>query len=286
MKTEADYKKLSAWMLTVITHPKGVRSGASLAANQGLSSKPIEAIINPSNKLDSVARISIYQRAYYARLLDCFQVEYPVLKKLLGVDIFKAFVFEYLQRHPSSSYTLNQLGAQFPAYLAQTQPNQKSSDSKQPTWVTLILEIANLERAYTEIYDGPGHEKEVLPNANQLLKLDLNDFAKLKLVPANCLRLFSFQHDLLEYFLAVRKGLTPEELPPKAQTWVALTRQQYNLRFFKLSAMDYALLQSFFEGHSIEESLNQLGKDYEVSLIILRSRICILADEGFFQSYH
>ena len=126
----------------------------------------------------------------------------------------------------------------------------------------------------------------MLPNANQLLKLDLNDFSKLKLVPANCLRLFSFQHNLLEYFLAVRKGLSPKELPPNVQTWVALTRQQYNLRFFKLSALDYALLQSFFKGHNIEESLNQLDKDYEATLIMIRSRICILADEGFFQSYH
>lgn len=289
MKTEDDYKKLNAWMLTVITNPASVHAGAMDAQRQGLSSASVGAIIKPSSRLDSVERISVYRNAYYARLLECFQVEYPVLKKLLGAELFKAFVFEYLQKYPSRSYTLNQLGAQFPTYLMETQPERKSSDLKQAAWVTLILELAKLERAYTEVYDGPGHEKESLPSASDLLKPDLEIFATLKLLAADCLRLFSFEHDLLEYFLGIRKGLSPDQRPPQKRTWIALIRQEYNMRFFKLSELDYTILQLLFKGFSIQEAIGQipteLAKASKVSLIAIRSRICILADEGFFKRF-
>ena len=287
MKATDDYAKLTAWMLTVITNPRGVQVGAQVAADQQLLAGPIEAVVRPSRRLSSSARLAIYQGAYYARLLECFRAEYPVLSQLLGAEIFAAFVVDYLQAYPSRSYTLNQLGAQFPAYLAQTQPASTTANAQQASWITLIIELAHLERAYTEVYDGPGHEKEVLPNANAILPYDLDAFLALKLVPTASLRLFAFQHQLLDYFLAARQGLLPEQLPPPQPTWLALIRQQYQLRFFKLSAADHQLLQAVFQGSTIGQALAldpaAPTATEESVLLALRSRICILADEGFFK---
>lgn len=274
-------------MLTVITHPQGVTVGANTAAAQNLLPNTIEELISPSQKLSSIERLSIYQRAYYARLLECFKAEYPALQHLLGEDIFSAFVFEYLQYHPSRSYTLNQLGAQFPSYLAQTQPESNSS-GRENSWVKLILELASLERAYTEMYDGPGHEKDQLPGADHILRRGLNQFRQLKLAPAVCLRLFAFEYPVHNYLISVRKGQKPKKPPAPQATFVLLTRKKYILRFFELSQLDYLLLHSLFVGNTMEEAIAQLPtalvESPEADLTAIRSRICTLADEGLFQN--
>lgn len=285
MKGETFNEKLAAWMMTVITHPQGVSVGANTEAAQNLLPNAIEEVINPSQRLSSTERLSIYQRAYYARLLECFSAEYPALQHLLGEDIFKAFVFEYLQYHPSRSYTLNQLGAQFPTYLAQTQPAGNSEDV---SWINLILELTSLERAYTEVYDGPGHENHQLPNADHILRKGLNHFSQLRLVPAVCVRLFAFQYPVHSYLMAVRKGLAPTETPQPQPTFVVLTRRKYILGFFAISQLDYLLLHSLFAGNTIEEAIAQLptalAQTPAAALTAIRSRICTLADEGIFQS--
>ncbi len=274
-------------MVAVITHPKGVYSGANTQVAKHFLEGSFKEIINPSDKLSSEERLSIYQRAYYARLLECFSAEYPALKHFLGTDLFNAFVVDYLQYHPSRSYTLHQLGAQFPAYLARTQPNQETSGATAVDWICFILELAMLERAYMEVYDGPGHEKDTLPNADHILRLGPDLFGNLKLIPAHCLRLFAFQQPVHEYLMAVRKGLAPGQLPAPQPTFIALTRQHYKMRFLKLSQLDYNLLHSICAGHSIPEAIVQLPDELkgppEASLIAIRSSLCTLADEGFFQ---
>ncbi len=123
---ESPLGKVQRWMQAVIMHPEGVEAGLdSSTARDHINVPPeqVEDVISRSKALSSVERLSIYANAYYARLLECLGEEFPVLKQTLGEETFETFAFAYLQTYPSQSYTLNQLGANFAAFLIETRPN-------------------------------------------------------------------------------------------------------------------------------------------------------------------
>lgn len=154
-KPMRELEVIQRWMQAVITHPGGVVAGMdSTEARWAIPVGPndVESVVTRSRLLSAVDRLEIYARAYYARLIECLRAEFPVLVHALGEDLFAEFAVGYLERYPSRSYTLNLLGAGFPRYLDETRP---SNDS----WAEVVVDLANLELAVAEVFDGPGVEE-------------------------------------------------------------------------------------------------------------------------------
>src|SRR5260370_120642 len=121
-----DLGQIQRWMQAAIMHPVGVAEGIASAEARGyidVGPDEAETVVTRSRALSALERLTIYGYAYYARLLECLREEYPVLKHALGEEVFDAFAVGYLQQYPSRSYTLFQLGAHFPRYLAETRPD-------------------------------------------------------------------------------------------------------------------------------------------------------------------
>src|SRR5260370_4744681 len=173
--------QIQRWMQAAIMHPVGVAEGiASDEARRHIDVGPDEAetVVTRSRALTALERLAIYSYAYYARLLECLREEFPVLKHALGDEIFDAFAAEYLERYPSRSYTLFQLGVNFPRFLAETRPDSPSP-SPSPlggegegegavNWPDFLIDLATLELAFNEAFDGPGVEGKKLWDADQL----------------------------------------------------------------------------------------------------------------------
>src|SRR5260370_19297985 len=116
---------IQRWMQAVIMHPVGVAEGIASAdarAHIDVGPEEAETVVTRSSALSALDRLAIYSYAYYARLLECIREEFPVLKHALGEEVFDAFAVGYLQQYPSRSYTLFQLGTNFPRYLAEPPP--------------------------------------------------------------------------------------------------------------------------------------------------------------------
>ena len=112
--------KLQQWMQAVITHPAGVEAGISTPEAQShiaTSSSDVETIIEPSRRQSSVERLEVYANAYYARLIECLQAEFPVFRQTVGDDLFAEFAVDYLRRYPSQSYTLGELSCAVRQFL-------------------------------------------------------------------------------------------------------------------------------------------------------------------------
>jgi len=132
-----DLATIQAWMQSVIMNRAGVIDGiASVDARSHIDVSPaqIESVIERSSQQTSVERLEIYSGAYYARLLECLRAEYPIMAEAMGKELFDEFAVEYLQRHPSHSYTLNDLGGNFPKFLAETRPT--SAMRITPGWIS------------------------------------------------------------------------------------------------------------------------------------------------------
>lgn len=271
--------RLQRWMQAVVTDPAGVASGVRSSAAQqeiAIAAADFEQVVTRSRNLSAMERLEIYNRAYFARLLDCLREEYSVLAAALGSDLFDEFAVDYLQRSPSTSYTLAELGAKFPAYLVATRPARLppspfgrgaggegqpatdllSVDQSSPDWADFIIDLARLERAVNEIFDGPGVEDSPLLSAEELAAIPSDRRPQVRFVPAPCLRLLSFTHPVNDCFTAFRRGEQPD-VPVPTASYLAVTRRNYRVVRWPLSAEQYALLAALVAGESLERAIER-----------------------------
>jgi hypothetical protein len=253
-----DLAQLQRWMQAVLMHPAGAAEGAaSEAARQAIDLPPEEAerVVTRSRALTALERLAIYNRAYYARLLDCLRESYPVLAHALGDDAFGAFALDYLQKYPSRSYTLNDLGANLPRYLRESRPLDEEGEDG-PRWPDFIIDLATLEWTYNEVFDGPGVEGRRLVRPGRLRRIDPARWPEARLVPVPCLRLRSLRYPVHIYYTAVRRKKEPD-FPAPAETLLAVSRRRYVIRRYELTRPQYVLLEVLLRGESVGTAIRR-----------------------------
>lgn len=173
-------------------------------------------------------RVAIYANGYRMRLLECLRAEFAGLARLLGEPLFEGFALDYLRAQPSTSYTLHELGAGFPAHLARTRPD---TASEREPWVDFMIDLARLERLIRAVYDGPGDE-------------DLPPVAPC--AAARSLRLVRLSHPVHRYLTDPQHGaagVSPPEL-----VHLAVLRRDFRVCVELLSPAEHALLERVLAG--------------------------------------
>ncbi len=259
--------QLQHWMQTVITHPEGIRPQMTSLEVVG------------STGLSATERLAIYSRSYHVRLLQSFQAMFPALGYALGEDIFNSFVWDYLSHHPPVSYSLNQLADAFPQHLAETRPDTDAPPCEREPWPDFIIDLATLELAFLKVFDGPGLEDQQPCSLTDLRILGRESFIKARPRPAPCLRLFGFRYPVHLYMLAARRG-EPAELPEPAESFVAMTRQNYRVIVRELSSEQYVFLKAL-------DGQNRLGDAIRMTRLstdLCEGWLVDWLDSGFFES--
>ena len=253
-----DLNVIQRWMLSVITHPEGVKAGIDSDAARGqvsVTSDQIESMVCRSQLQSSLERLAVYSNAYKARLLEVLIGEYPALVRAVGEEIFIGLAAGYLEHHPPHSYTLALLGNRFPEHLAKTRPPNENPDGS-PDWADFLIDLARLERAYSEVFDGPGIEHQQTLHPDELQQLSPEQWLSARLVPAPCLRLMTFHFPVHEYASSVRRDEVPDP-PESAITHLAITRREFVVRRIGLSGQEFAVLSDLVEGRAVHEALNR-----------------------------
>lgn len=282
--------QIERWLQTCIMHPLGIEEGIASADARGLidvGPQEVEQVVTRSNALTAIERLSIYSYAYSARLVECLREEFPVLRHALGDDAFDAFAIDYLRKYPSRTYTLTQLGSRFPHYLAETRPERDSAGTLPPDWPDFLIDLARLELAFSEVFDGPGVEGELLLDPEQLAQMPPESLWEARLRGVNCLRLLTLNYPVHRYFSAVRRGEDPPPSGP-AETWLAVTRRDYVVRHFELSRPAYELLRSLLAGDTVGDAVSRAaeaaGPDVERLATDLHTWFHRWAAEDFFRA--
>jgi hypothetical protein len=230
--------QIQRWMQAVIQQPDG--EGAAR----------IDDVLRPSRALSSRDRLQIYSQAYVARLLEVLRGEFPATAATVGDELFAGFALGYLQEYPSTSYTLAELGAKLPQHLAKTRPPRETDA---PDWVDCLIDLATLERLYSEVFDGPGTEDSP-PFA--LGDIDPDRWPDCRLVFAPCVRLVRLRFPVHEVITAARKGEQPP-LPAAMPTQLVVTRRDYIVRRQGVSDQEFRLLSSLHAGATVGDALSQ-----------------------------
>lgn len=281
--------ELQRWMQAVITHPSGVAAGIeSDQAREQIVVVPEQAerLVTRSRALSALERLEIYHQAYFARLLECLRHEYSVLAAALGEELFDAFAVGYLESHPSTSYTLDRLGAEFPEHLASTRPPHDAAAGTSADWPEFMIDLARLERTVNEVFDGPGVEGQALLDPKRLAAISPEQWPAARLVCVSCLRLVKLQFPVNDYFTAVRLGRTVPV--PQPQTgFVAVMRRDYRVLRYTLDAAQYELLRALITGEPIGTAIERAAAvspaTDEVLGVQLREWFAHWTANGFFR---
>jgi len=257
-----DLQTIQRWMQSVITCPAGVEAGMESDAARELINLPpaeIEQIVNRSEKLDAVRRMEVYSAAYFIRLLECMRSEYPILAATMGETVFDRFVVGYLNAHPSKSYSLGHLGAEFPEYLRETAPRD---DEQFATWADFVIDLATLEWTFNEVFDGPGAEREQKLTGEQLSQIPPQSWPSARLITVPCLRLLAFSHPVNRFFTEKRND-PQTAVPDPEQTYLGITRRNYIVRRFDLSRTEYELLIQLAAGATVQTAIEQAAEYFD-----------------------
>ncbi len=176
-----------------------------------------QSYIKPNDRLTSFERLEIYNRQYWFRVIAAVSEDFPALEAVLGRKKFDALVLAYLRENPSTSFTLRNLGARLPAWLA-VHPEFA------PRRHALMVDVAKLEWAYVESYD----RASLSPLVEEDFR-ELDDDSTLMLQPH--LQLLELNYPVDELVLAVHKATPESDIVSNA---VAERRESTRIRLPKM----------------------------------------------------
>lgn len=223
--------------------------------------KVAESYIAPNARLTSFERLEIYNRQYWFRLIGVVAEDFPTLNAVLGRKRFDTLILAYLAVHPSTSWTLRNLGAKLPAFL-QVRPEFTGRRHR------LAVDVAKLEWAYVEAFDGEYRAPLTDEDARAV-----GPETRLSLQPH--LQLLSLSYPVDNLVLAVKKE-APEieivsnaashrerrvrvKLPPMRQERIHLAIHRYDdsVYYRRVEQETFELLDALSGGASVAEAATQ-----------------------------
>jgi hypothetical protein len=249
MALEVGLEQLQRWMQAVIVHPgETLAALGSDGAEREVAAERIGDVILPSKTLAPAERLAIYHGMYLLRMEEALASDYPALKHFLGDEAFFDLVRDYVQVHPSKSFSLNPLGQHFPGFVKST------TGLKRPDF---CHELARLEWAVAQAFDGP-ETARLSEEAIAAVPPEAWESARLK--PVGTFHLASFRYPVNDYLQTV---LDENHDHPKARlkdSWIALYRRDFTVYRLDLTRAAHDLLADLAQGTPLGAAIGKAMK--------------------------
>jgi len=159
------------WKL--IGAPEGVARGALDLASAGAApSADLAFLVRPGARMDPTEQLDVYADMYFYRLRDCLAEDFPCLAAWIGEARWHNLVTDYLLAHPSTHFSLRELGRAMPGYVAEHTLGHEFAEAG---------DLAALEWARVDVFD----ETDAAPlDRESLLAHAGSEQARFRLLPA------------------------------------------------------------------------------------------------------
>jgi hypothetical protein len=184
----------------------------------------ILADVKDSDKEQRKVLFGVYRNAYTARLAEIVGEDYEQLHAYLGDQAFAKLVKAYIGANPSDQRSARWFGRHLPAFVRNDATFAKHRE---------IVEIAELEKALTDAFDGPDAEPLGI---EALAAIAGEDWPRLVFVPQPTAIRLTFATNAADIWSALKSEAAPPKplhLPePQA---ILVWRQEFMSRFRPLS---------------------------------------------------
>lgn len=230
----------------LIAAPEGVR--AALADRGDPEGQALARIVAGDDALAAPARLDVYANAYFYRLLEVAQSDYPGLRRALGDRALHDLLTSYLLAAPPRHYSLRHAGDRLPAFVAGS-PAAARVRERFP----FAADLARFERALTDAFDAGD---EPLASRDDLAGLAPERFAELPLRLAPGVQRLSLEHAVHELS---REPLETEQPDPsgataaRADTELLVWRRHHSVRHRALDPLEARALARVEAGTSFAD---------------------------------
>ena len=237
MNQELTLDRFENWMLAVILSPLGVEAAVARYADEfGISPAEFESLIPAGPELTGCDRLGIYARMIGLRFMESMDEDFLGVTALVGKERFRELAKQYLIVHPSRAHSLNQLGAGFADWLASSTLDIEHKE--------LASELARLERAILDVYEGPDANSL---SVDDLLALPRERWVETRFTPSPSLQLFECAYPANAYLSEVFAGGTPAT-PEPAASFLCVHRSNWRVSRTDLTREEYLLLGALLQG--------------------------------------
>jgi hypothetical protein len=237
MAPPSDLRRLQERFFAQVT-----RTGAATGAEpDGLAD-----LVAGDQRLDEAGRVAIYADMYFERLKDALQEDFPKLFHLLGEEASSELVADFLAASPPATFSLRELGAPLPAFLA-----ARPALADRP-W---LEELGRLEWSRVDLFDGPDSSAMTLED---LRRVDPDRFADLALVLIPTHRLLPVRFAVEETWRRIDRdesGGDPGAAPGHLLVW----RKHTEVLHRRPTALEAPLLAELAAGTSFGLVCERLG---------------------------
>lgn len=180
-----------------------LRSPDSIAADSERSAFA-EGLASASDRLTPAMQLDIYREQFFLRHLDVLHEDFRSLAHRLGDGAFETLAKAYLKAFPPRSFTLRDLGAELPGFVASTAPWNGD---------TLLADLARVEWAFVEAFDAAS---EPALDSAAVASVPEEAWPSARLVLQPSVQRVALRHAAHDYRHAIRNG-EPVAGPPEAR---------------------------------------------------------------------
>ena len=206
-----------------------------------------EGLQNPDGA-QATKRFDVYRNNVAVSLSDAMEAAFPVVRKLVGDEFFRALAGVYIRKFPPSSPLMMYYGEHLPQFLTRFEPTKNHR---------YLPDIARVELAIRKAY----HAADAEPIDGQALGAVAPDdlmALRLKIAPAvHVVR--SEDYPIHAIYTYNTREDAPK--PTAGAECVLITRPAFDPMIHKISATDAACIEALQNGKSLGMALAEAGDD-------------------------
>lgn len=199
-------------------------------------------------------RFSVYRNNVAVSLTEALETAYPVVRKLVGEEFFKAMAGIYLRQHPPTSALMMYYGSRLPAFLEGFEPVQS---------IGYLPDVARLERALRQSYHA-ADAAPIDPALLQAMPAERLMAARLRLAPA--VRLVRSDWPIHAVWLANTTTDAPE--PAMAAQDVLVTRPGFDPKPQLLGQGAADFIAMIGKGESFAAAIEAAGEALDLTPLL------------------
>lgn len=198
------------------------------------------AIISTENA-GAVTRLEIYRNAYYLRLIEAIEQDYPGLRAFMGIAEFHECLRLFIDKHPSHFRSLRWYGGALPAFLKETKPY-----SDYP-W---FAEMAEFEWLLVQAFDAADRS---CVTVDDMALVPFEQWPQLRFLLHPSLYCLNLSWNVVALWQAFQEEVEPPMLEQRdLATWI-IWRNDLHVQFCALEVDAAFVILAMQTGHTFSE---------------------------------
>ena len=212
-----------------------------------------EGIVNPDGEKAS-KRFDVYRNNVAVSLSDALETAFPVVRKLLGDEFFRAMAGVYLRTHPPKSPLMMFYGEAMPQFLRRFGPTKKFG---------YLPDVAKVELAIRQSYHAEDAEA-VDPQA--LGAIDPEKLMEIRLRIAPAVRTITSDFPIHAVYRANTSSNAPK--PVMQAESILITRAGYDPQIHLLNAAGAACVEALRTGQTLGHALASSDETLDLGAVL------------------